>query len=174
MKLFKNVFHAIIIIFACVNCKNDKKSVNPLPLKSRGFIEISKENPSYFQFSDGTPYIPAGINMINPSGRYRNEPDSSLFEIEQWMKNLSENGGNYIRVWLSQSFWDLEDKAAGEYSEEKAQRIDRFVELARRYNLRIKMTLEHFRSLTMEENPQGLFQFMIHGRITGAKLPLKT
>lgn len=94
MKLLKTVFRAVIIILVCVTCKNDKKSGNVLPMNSRGFIEISKENPSYFQFSDGTPYIPAGINMINPSGRYRNDPDSSLFEIEQWMKNLSENGGN--------------------------------------------------------------------------------
>jgi len=30
--------------------------------------------------------------MINPSGKYRNNPDSSLYEIEQWMKNLSDNG----------------------------------------------------------------------------------
>jgi hypothetical protein len=93
--------------------------------------------------------------MINPSGKYRNNPDSSLDEIGQWMKNLSENGGNYVRVWLSQSFWDIEDKQAGKYSEEKAERIDRFIEMARKYNLRIKLTLEHFRSLTLEENPQS-------------------
>src|SRR5690606_18616115 len=63
-------------------------------------------------------------------------------------------GGNYVRVWLSQSFWDIEDTKAGVYSEEKAKRIDRFIEMARKNNLRIKMTLEHFRSITIEENPQ--------------------
>jgi hypothetical protein len=155
MKFLKPVFCAIAIIIFCTACKNDNKSLKIKSSDSHGFIGISQENPSYFQFSDGTPYIPVGINMINPSGRYRNDSDSSLYEIEQWMKNLSENGGNYVRIWLSQSFWDVEDKKAGEYSEEKAQRIDRFVEMARKYKLRIKMTLEHFRSLTMEENPQS-------------------
>ena len=117
------------------------------------YIKVSPANPSYFAFSDGTPYIPVGINLINPSGRFMENPDSAFIEIEQWMKNLSENGGNYIRIWLSQSFWDIETEA-GKYSEEKAQRIDRFIELARKYHLKIKITFEHFRSLTLEENPQ--------------------
>jgi len=93
--------------------------------------------------------------MISPGGKYGSNPDSALYEMGQWMKKLSENGGNYIRIWLSSPFWDIEDRKAGEYREEKASRIDRLVEMARKYNLRIKMTLEHFRSLTLDENPQA-------------------
>ena len=118
------------------------------------YIEVSKLNPHYFSFSDGSPYIPVGINLINPSSRTHENPDSAFCEIDQWMKNLSENGGNYIRVWLSESFWDMEDKEAGKYSDEKVKRIDRFMEMARKYKLRIKITLEHFRSVTLEENAQ--------------------
>jgi hypothetical protein len=121
--------------------------------QNKRYIQVSKDNTSYFSFSDGTPYIPVGINMINPSGRYSNNPDSAFYEIGEWMKNLSANGGNYIRVWLSNSFWDIEEKA-GVYSEQKALRIDKFIEMARENHLRIKMTLEHFRSITNEENPQ--------------------
>ena len=118
------------------------------------YIEISKRNPAYFSFSDGSPYIPIGINLINPSGRFHEKPDSAFLEIEEWMKNLSQNGGNYVRIWLSQSFWDIEEKAAGKYSDDRVKRIDRFIEMARKYKLRIKLTLEHFRSVTLEENPQ--------------------
>ena len=117
------------------------------------FIGISKKNTAYFSYADGSTYIPVGINMINPSGRNASNPDSAFAEIEQWMKNLSVNGGNYIRIWLSNSFWDIEE-SAGKYDEKKAQRIDRFIEMARKYHLRIKLTLEHFRSVTLEENPQ--------------------
>ena len=117
------------------------------------YVQVSKRNPAYFSFTDGTTYIPVGINMISPSGRYSNNPDSGFHEIDQWMKNLSANGGNYIRIWLSNSFWDIEEKA-GIYDEVKAERIDRFIEMARRYHLRIKMTFEHFRSITIQENPQ--------------------
>lgn len=124
------------------------------PIARQNYIEVSKLNPAYFSYSDGTPYIPVGINLINPSGRYQNNPDSAFYEIDQWMKNLSENGGNYVRIWLSQSFWDMEDSVSGKYSIEKVKRIDRFIDMARRYKLRVKVTLEHFRSITVQENPQ--------------------
>jgi len=118
------------------------------------YIEVSKVDPAYFSFSDGSPYIPVGINLINPSFHNHENPDSAFHEIDQWMKNLSENGGNYIRVWLSESFWDMEDEVAGKFSEVKLKRIDRFIEMARKYKLRVKITLEHFRSVTLEENAQ--------------------
>jgi hypothetical protein len=126
---------------------------NIISYSQQRFIGINKNNPSYFSFADGTTYIPIGINMINPSGRNAAHPDSAFAEIEEWMKQLSANGGNYIRIWLSQSFWDIEE-AAGQYDEQKAQRIDRLIEMARKYGLRIKLTLEHFRSITLQENNQ--------------------
>ena len=122
--------------------------------RAQRFITVSSKNPAYFSYSDGSTYVPIGINMINPSGRNGNNPDSALNEIELWMKNLSDNGGNYVRVWLSQSFWDIEEDGAGKYDEKKASRIDSFISMARKYHLRIKLTLEHFRSITVEENPQ--------------------
>ena len=152
MAQYSYILFLLLLISGCNNNSNVKK---PLPSGSKGYIEISRENPSCFQFSDGSPYIPVGINMINPSGRYHAKPDSAMIEIERWMKELSANGGNYIRVWLSESFWDIEDKEAGKYSEDKIRRIDHFIEMARKNNLRIKITLEHFRSLTLEENNQS-------------------
>jgi len=118
--------------------------------KTPNYVQLSAENPAYFQLSDGTPYIPVGINMINPNYPVH-DPDSAMMEVESWMKNLSENGGNYVRIWLSQSFWDMEHEMAGEYDLEKVKRIDWFVETARKYGLRIKMTFEHFRGITGEE-----------------------
>jgi hypothetical protein len=135
---------------------------------SQRFVEVSARNPSYFVLTDGTPYIPVGINLINPSGGGSN-PDSAFYEIEQWMKNLAANGGNYIRIWLSQSFWDIET-AAGKYDENKAQRIDRYLALARKYGLKVKLTLEHFRSLTLKENPQNWATKFVYHKSHGGPL----
>ena len=135
-----------------------------------GYIGVSKINPAYFAFRDGSPYIPIGINLINPSSRNHENPDSAFYEIDQWMKNLSENGGNYIRVWLSESFWDMEDKIAGQYSDEKVKRIDRFFEMARKYKLSVKITLEHFRSVTLEENAQKWATKFVYHRSNGGPL----
>jgi len=145
-KLSLNLF--VLCLTVCIAGKAQKHIST-----ATGQIKISADDPAYFSFQDGSPYIPVGINMINPSGRYSNKPDSAFYEIEQWMKNLSANGGNYIRVWLSNQFWDIEEEA-GKYNSEKIKRIDRFIDLARKYHLRIKLTLEHFRSITLEENPQ--------------------
>ena len=168
MRHIKQIPNLVLLIIVIYSCSSD--SSKKLPEGSKGYIKVSRENPSYFAFSDGSPYIPVGINMINPSGRYRDNPDSSLYEIEQWMKALSSNGGNYVRVWLSQSFWDIEDKKAGEYSEEKIKRIDRFIKMARENGLRIKMTLEHFRSLTLQENNQPWANKSVYHTSSGGPL----
>jgi len=152
MKFEKYLF-VVVSLLLHSSCRTDQVKDQDRPSSPARYIEVSPSNSAYFSFSDGSSYIPVGINMINPSGRHSDNQDSAFYEIDQWMKNLSENGGNYIRVWLSQSFWDIEE-AAGKYSDEKAKRIDRFIEMARSYNLRIKVTLEHFRSVTLEENSQ--------------------
>ena len=155
MKASQKLFVLAFLLILLAACRNEKPVKTVLPHGSHGFIGVSAQNPSCFQFSDGSPYVPVGINMINPSGKYHNNPDSAMPEIGRWMKNLSANGGNYVRIWLSESFWDMEDKEAGKYSADKIKRIDRFIEMARENKLRIKITLEHFRSVTMEENSQS-------------------
>lgn len=158
-----------IMLIVCIACNSDHSKKHQIST-GHGYIGISSGNPSYFQFSDGTPYIPVGLNMISPGGKYKNDPDSALYEMGQWMKKLSENGGNYMRVWLSSPFWDIEDQRAGQYREEKAQRIDRLIEMAGKYNLRIKMTFEHFRSLTLEENPQAWAVKGVYHTLNGGPL----
>ena len=80
---------SLIFIFLA-GCHTEQKINNE---HIANYVEISKQEPSYFQLTDGSTYIPIGINMINPSGKYNNQPDSAFYEIDQWMKNLSENGG---------------------------------------------------------------------------------
>ncbi|MEO5581622.1 MAG: hypothetical protein ABIR66_02940 [Saprospiraceae bacterium] len=156
----------IIIAFELVSWVKGTKDLNT----EKNYIQISDLNPAYFSFSNGTPFIPIGINMINPSGKYHDKPDSAMIEIEDWMNQLSDNGGNYVRVWLSYSFWDIEDKEAGKYSEDKAKRIDRFIAMARKYHLHIKMTLEHFRSITLNENPQSWATKFVYHTSNGGPL----
>jgi len=57
-------------------------------------------------------------------------------------------------VWLSESFWDIEDEQAGSYRADKKNALISSWIWHVRTICRIKITLEHFRSLTLEENPQ--------------------
>lgn len=116
----------------------------PPALADESFVRVSPRDSRYFELSNGKPYIPIGLNMIAPPGR---DEKQALATMEDWMSKLSANGGNYIRLWLSNPFFDVEHAQSGVYDEEKAKRIDAVLTLARKYNIRVKMTLEHFRHL---------------------------
>ncbi|MHC4727649.1 MAG: cellulase family glycosylhydrolase [Planctomycetota bacterium] len=108
----------------------------------RSFVKVSHSDSRYFELADGCPFIPIGLNMIAPRGSSEQE---ALQCMDQWIKSLSENGGNYIRIWLSHNFFDIEHERSGQYDEAKAKRIDAVLNMARCYDVRVKMTIEHFR-----------------------------
>ncbi len=110
------------------------------------FVRVSPRDPRYLELTDGSPYIPVGLNMIAPNTR----PEEGLQRMEEWLQKLSSQGGNYARIWLSSPFWDVEHEKSGVYDAAKAQRIDALLALARKYGIRVKLTLEHFRTLDGE------------------------
>ena len=129
--------------------------------ESPTFVRVSPRDCRYLELSDGTPYIPTGINMIHPRW-HQNEEIDGFAEMEGWMKSLSENGGNYMRVWLSAGFWDIEHTKAGVYDAEKIRRVDRLLDLAKKYNIRVKMTVEHFREVDPENVRQQWASKFLH------------
>lgn len=111
----------------------------------RAFVRISSADARYFELSDGTAYIPIGLNAISPGGHL--DTREGLAVVDRWFSRLAENGGNFARVWLSSPFWDVEHRRSGVYDEEKAARIDGLFRLARKHGIRLKLTLEHFREI---------------------------
>jgi hypothetical protein len=110
------------------------------------FVRVSPRDHRYFELSDGTPYIPVGLNMISPPYSKGGE-EAWLAGMDDWLTKLSANGGNYIRVWLSNPFWAVEHDKSGVYDETRAQRIDKMLAMCRRHGIRVKLTMEHFRSI---------------------------
>lgn len=103
------------------------------------YVRVSPRDPRYLEYSDGKPYIPIGLNLIDV-GHTTTEKGMAL--MESWMKNLYENKGNYIRLWFSDAFWEVEHEKSGQYDEAKAQeRLDKIIDLAGQYNFRVKATL---------------------------------
>jgi len=124
------------------------------------YVRVSPRDARYLELSDGTPYIPNGLNVIHPRGRVSTE--EGLAQMEKWMKALADNGGNYIRIWMSSPFWDPEHGQAGMFDEQRAQRVDALLELARRYGIRVKMTIEHFREIDPNNVRQAWASKPIH------------
>jgi hypothetical protein len=112
----------------------------------RGFVRVSRQDARYLELSSGDPYIPIGLNLIAPP-RSDGGPEESYRVFAGWLDKLSANGGNYIRVWLSNPFWEVEHARSGEYDAGKAAWIDRMLKDCRSRGIRVKMTMEHFRSI---------------------------
>lgn len=126
------------------------------------YVRISPRDPRYLELSDGQRYVPIGLNLaVSPTGvRLGVSRIGELPDYERWFRRLSENGGNYARVWLSSSTFDVEHAHSGQYDPERAERIDRLLELARRYGIRLKLCLEHFRHIG--DGPQPYFAKRLH------------
>lgn len=120
--------------------------ISPGRAQSNAFVKVSAENPRYLELSDGKAYIPVGINICWP--RFVSSEDSVIRKMEHYLTKLGENGGNFTRVWLSAPMFEVEHKKAGEYDEVIARRIDKILEIAGKYNIKVKFCLENFRDLT--------------------------
>ncbi len=114
------------------------------------FVQVCERDSRYLELSNGDPYIPIGLNMLQAYAE--GGAEKQFAKMEEWIQKLSDQGGNYIRVWLSSPYWDIEHEKSGVYDEEKAKRIDALIQTARKYNVRIKMTLEHFRYFESDRN----------------------
>ncbi len=112
------------------------------------FVRVSPRDPRYLELSDGRPFIPIGLNMIAPG---ESDEEKGLARMEQWLDSLSANDGNFIRIWMSNPFFDVESEKSGSYDAETAKRLDAVLELASRRGIRVKLTFEHFRHFFREE-----------------------
>jgi hypothetical protein len=121
-------------------------------------VRVSPRCRRYLELSDGSPYLPIGLNMVAPR-------EVDLDGFLGWMEKLGAQGGNYARFWLSHPVWDLEPKRAGVYDEAHAAMVERALQVAKRQGIRVKMTIEHFRSTG--GGPQPWADKALHNRAQG-------
>src|SRR5689334_16950676 len=112
---FVNLF---LIAPGVLGVKNEaKKDEERLPVNSSfqdSFVRISKKNSFYFELSNGEPYIVSGPCLAGAK---------DMETMHTYLKKLSSNGGNFARVWVCNSLFEVEEKF-GEFSEAKARNID--------------------------------------------------
>lgn len=111
------------------------------------FVRISPRDPQYFELSDGTAFIPNGLNLVFPNSDRDQTDEARTARMESWMESLAAHRGNLIRLWLGHEFWDVEPERLGHYDEAQAARIHHVLERARELGLRVKMCMEQFRRI---------------------------
>ena len=133
-----------VLLGACVAARGEDASAGH-------FVRVSPRDARYLETDDGRAYVPIGLNLVYPpfvKGGGGNGTDAvRLAALDEWLGKLAANGGNYIRVWLSNGFYEVEHERAGQYDPERAGQIDAMLAIARKHGVRVKMTVEHFREI---------------------------
>lgn len=126
---------------------SDVGTFESTPSTSKGFVRVSRKNPHYFAFDDGTSFWPVGMNVCW---------DKNVFIYEKYFRSMAENGATFARIWLSPFvIFTLERSASGKddpagigmYDQRNAARIDHILALAERYGIRLQLCIESFNSL---------------------------
>jgi hypothetical protein len=94
-----------------------------------GYVEISSRDPRYFAYSNGEPYCAIGLNLCSPGGEpsalktapssvaSAREPGAGSYGAHSYRRRfeeLSKNGGNFCRLWLSNACFNAQTEVAGE------------------------------------------------------------
>lgn len=153
MRNYKMLCIAILlpILVGCTRCA-DKATASPNRLQEMP-IKVSTEYPSYFETAEGKPWIPISTNFLPADGLGDDSDTDEIMFIENYFKKFSANGGNSLRIWISTSFLEVEDRKEGVYNPKKFERIDKLLALAKKYNLLIKFTLQHIRTISDASSP---------------------
>lgn len=106
---------------------------------SQGYVRRAG-NRCAFEFDDGTPYFPVGLNLCwGPT----------TYDYERWLDKLAANGCNWARLWIGpQDLFALETPGGlGRCNQPNAWRLDYVTELAEHRGIRLMFCLESFNSL---------------------------
>ncbi|HEY3936892.1 MAG TPA: DUF5060 domain-containing protein [Bryobacteraceae bacterium] len=111
-----------------------------------GFLRVSKRDPHYFEFEDGTPYFAIGENMVH----------GALADYSRWMTKLAANGGNYGRLWMGYPE-GLEIAPRGEYRLDIAWKFDKVLELSEQNGIYQKICIDYVRYISPRGEPRKTF-----------------
>ena len=111
-----------------------------------GFLRVSKSDPHYFEFQDGTPYFAVGENMVH----------GSIAEYDDWLGKLQAHGGNYSRLWVGYPA-GLEVAPRGEYRLDIAWKFDKILELSARHGIYQKICIDYIRVISPRGEPRQTF-----------------
>ena len=130
----------ILLLFIAVQFSLNGQPVKNSASFQNSYVKISTQNPFYFELTNGETYIPIGANLC-----WAKDMDT----LELYFKKLSENGGNFARIWLNFPGHEIETEY-GKLNETNAKNLDRILEMAIKYNIKIKLCIESFRQISEE------------------------
>ena len=146
-----------------------------MPALAARNLEQSKIDSRYFADAQGRTFVPVGCNICFPR-MYVEGSAESRAECEErflgWLRKFAANGGNFTRLWLGHSFFEIMPEKAGEYDPVAEATLKRTVALCEELGIKLKFTLESFRSVHPEERKKGSGGKVSMNRLASFNRPL--
>lgn len=137
------------------------------PSSEHGYLLPSQTDRRYLTFSDGSGCFPLGINLSFPfkygksngkefglTSEYRY---MGLRQYDYWFRRCAEQGVTLARIWVGHDYFTPDTETIGEFRGVQFSKIDALVEMARKYGIRLKFTLEQFRFFCYEKKDGNVF-----------------
>ncbi len=120
------------------------------PAESNGFVRRAPGNARYFQFDNGKPFFPVGLNIAWGNA------DTGLEDYERLFKKLADGGGNFARIWMSHPNRMTESNEAGPGKLDLASMdfYDQLFARAERHGLYLMVCFNNHRDL-LEKDEYG-------------------
>lgn len=133
-----------------------------------GPVRVSKSDPRYFEYADGTFYYPLGLN-IHANADFRSEmdfpwhhvPDRKTYDYDDYFKACGELGINLVEVWMASWTCAIEWTGAvdyfygvGRYNQANAWRLDRMFEAAAENGVAINLVFDSHGKLSTGVDPE--------------------
>ena len=111
---------------------------------------VSKVDSRYFADAEGKTFVPIGCNICFPRMYDAASPKSRATCEEKffgWLRSFAANGGNFTRLWLGHSFFEIMPERAGEYDPAAEATLKKTVALCEELGISLKLTFESFRTV---------------------------
>lgn len=131
----------------------------------RPVIARSPVNPRYFvEGATGRTWIPVGCNIcFDRLFDGTNHTAAAVrANFDRWLRRFAANGGNCIRLWAGHKSLEVMPDKPGEFDPVGTETLKGIVRLCEELGIKVKITLESFRSCLSEEvarqmpNPPGV------------------
>jgi len=133
-------------------------NVNAIDEGRKGFIHCDPNDRQGYRFSDGSPYIPVGMNLCWNDSTI---PLNNYFET--YLQNMGDNGMNWSRYWLvgfarqalewGSDHWSGVYGGLGQYSQGPAQLLDNIMDSHQSNGVYTQLVLEQHGKVSEEVDP---------------------
>ena len=120
---------------------------------------------------NGKYFLPIGINLAFPErfqdssgaefGTRESFSTLGLRKYESWIKKVAQNGVNLVRIWCGSFYLTPEKEELGTFDYTKFTLLDKIFEIANKYNVRLKLTIDTFRHF-VDDSTNGIQKNIFH------------